>query len=31
MLPSKEGYRPSQADLAEFRKVLERELQRQGL
>lgn len=31
MLPSQEGYRPSQADLAEFRKVLERELQRQGL
>jgi len=31
MLPSQEGYRPSQADLAEFRKVLERELTRQGL
>ena len=31
MLPSQEGYRPSQADLAEFRKQLERELQRQGL
>ena len=31
LLPSQEGYRPSQADLAEFRKVLERELTRQGL
>jgi len=31
MLPSQEGYRPSQADLAEFRKTLERELTRQGL
>ena len=31
LLPSQEGYRPSQADLAEFRKTLERELTRQGL
>ena len=31
MSPSQEGYRPSQADLAEFRKTLERELTRQGL
>ena len=31
MLPSQEGYRPSQSDLAEFRKALERELSRQGL
>jgi len=31
MLPSQEGYRPSQTDLAEFRKTLERELSRQGL
>ena len=31
LLPSQEGYRPSQADLAEFRKILERELTRQGL
>jgi hypothetical protein len=31
MLPATEGYRPSQTDLAEFRKVLERELQKQGL
>ena len=31
MLPSQEGYRPSQVDLAEFRKTLERELSRQGL
>ena len=31
LVPSQEGYRPSQADFAEFRKVLERELTRQGL
>jgi hypothetical protein len=31
LLPTQEGYRPSQADLAEFRKILERELTRQGL
>ena len=31
LLPSQEGYRPSQADLAEFRKILEKELTRQGL
>ena len=31
MLPSQEGYRPTQADLAEFRKALEKELARQGL
>ena len=31
MLPSKEGYRPSPGDIAEFRKQLERELTRQGL
>lgn len=31
MLPAQEGYRPSQADLAEFRKQLERELQRKGM
>ena len=31
MMPSQEGYRPTQADLAEFRKALEKELARQGL
>jgi hypothetical protein len=31
LYPAKEGYRPSQADLAEFRKALELELQKQGL
>lgn len=31
MLPSQQGYRPTQADLAEFRKALEKELARQGL
>jgi len=31
LYPAKEGYRPSQADLVEFRKILERELQKQGL
>ena len=31
MAPATEGYRPSQADLTEFRKALERELQKQGL
>ena len=31
LLPSQEGYRPSQADLADFRKKLERELARLGI
>ncbi len=31
MVPKTEGYRPSQADLTDFRKALERELQKQGL
>lgn len=31
LYPAKEGYRPSQEDLGEFRKALERELQKQGL
>lgn len=31
MLPSQKGYKPSQDDLAEFRKALEKELARQGL
>ena len=31
LVPSQEGYRPSQADMTEFRKQLETALQRQGL
>ena len=31
LVPAQEGYRPSPTDFAEFRKVLERELTRQGL
>jgi len=31
LVPDQKDYRPSQADFAEFRKVLERELTRQGL
>ena len=31
MIPSTEGYRPSQTDLAEFQLALEQELRKQGL